>query len=89
MCEPSFNICDLHGSTSNFNGSTSYVNGSTSNIKKTQGLGVSALKKSLMIHKYKKLDSRKLTSDSLLISDGNDNLTPGEQILKEYRCILE
>ena len=88
MCDQGFNIYDLNGSTSHINGSTSYVNGSTSNIKKTQGLGVSALKKSLMIHKYKKIDSRKLTSDSFLISDGNDNLTPGEQILREYRHIL-
>ena len=42
-----------------------------------------------MLHRYKKIDSRKLTSESFLISDTNGNFSPGEQILKEFRQMLE
>ena len=80
----SSSMCDPAGYSTLFD-----IGDTTSSIKKTQGLGVSALKKSLMINKYKKLDSRKLTSKSLLISDTFDNSTPGEQILREYRRMLE
>ena len=80
----SSSMCDPAGYSTLFD-----IGDTTSSIKKTQGLGVSALKTRLMINKYKKLDSRKLTSKSLLISDTFDNSTPGEQILREYRRMLE
>ena len=53
----------------------------TSSIKKTQGFGMSALKKSLLISKYKKIDSRKYTSDSLFIPE-NDYGSICSQLLK-------
>lgn len=59
---------------------TMYDTGGISQIKKTQGLGVSILKKSLMMNKYKKIDSRKHTSDSILMP--NHDMSPEEQILR-------
>lgn len=51
MCDPGF--------------STTMYDMSTSSIKKTQALGTSILKKSLLVNKYKKIDSRKFTTDSI------------------------
>jgi len=59
---------------------TMYDTGGISQIKKTQGLGMSVLKKSLMMNKYKKIDSRKHTSDSILIP--SHEISPEKQILR-------
>jgi hypothetical protein len=48
--------------------STSMCDMGTSSIKKTHIIGMTGLKKSLLISKYKKIDSRKYTSNSLLMT---------------------
>ena len=49
---------------------SSDLNLGVSLIKKTQGLGTSALKKSLLINKYKKMDLKKNT-ESMMLPDGD------------------
>jgi hypothetical protein len=67
MCEPGF--------------STTMYDMGTSAIKKTQGLGTSVLKKSLLISKYKKLDARKFTSESIQLPESCE-ISVFEQILQ-------
>lgn len=64
-------------------GYSSLYDPGTSFIKKTQGLGTSVLKKSLLISKYKKVDSRKYTTESLMVPEKDNGDGPTySQILR-------
>ncbi len=70
-------------------GYTSIYDLGTCLIKKNQNSVTSALKKSLMVHKYKKIDSRKYTPDSFLLSEQGTDSSTCEQILREYKSMLK
>ena len=58
-------------------------------IKKTENSITSALKKSLMVSKYKKIDSRKYTGSSMLLPERDLEGSQCEQVLAEYRRVLK
>lgn len=71
----SVSLCDI-GYTSSYESGTSF-------IRKTQGISTSALKKSLLLGRYKKYDSRKYTTQSLMLPERDrESTTTCEKILK-------
>ena len=69
-------------------GYSSCYGSGTSFIKKTEGMGTSALKKSLLLDKYKKYDTRKYTIESLMLPINDEKNTTCEKILNEYKKML-
>jgi len=73
MCDPGF--------------STALEDFGTPVIKRTQNLGTSVLKKSLLINKYKKMDVRKFTSESIQLPQSCE-LSVFQEVMKEFRKAL-
>ena len=77
----SISLCDQ--------GYSSYFDPGTSFIRKTQGIGTSVLKKSLLLGKYKKQELRKHTIESLILHERDgEETTTYEKILNEYKKVL-
>ena len=77
----SVSLCDI--------GNTSFYEPSTSFIRKTQGISTSALKKSLLLGRYKKYGSRKYTAQSLMVPERDrKSSSTCEKILAEYKKVL-
>lgn len=57
-------------------------------IKRNNCSATNSLKKSLMMNKYKKIDSRKYTPESFLITEKDSGTSICEQILNEYKGVL-